>query len=194
MIKKLLLATHNEGKIEELKEMLAPWGVEVLSAQDMELPDVEETGETFAENAAMKAETLAEYTGLPCLADDSGLCVKALGGKPGVYSARYAPDSDARIGKLVAELQSMNAEDWSAYFACVLALKIPGEKVRFFEGKVDGMIIPERRGNKGFGFDPVFVPDGWNKTFAEVEGNEKAAVSHRGKALRCFIEEMFGAK
>jgi len=91
-------------------------------------------------------------------------------------------------------LQSMNAEDWSAYFACVLALKIPGEKVRFFEGKVDGMIIPERRGNKGFGFDPVFVPDGWNKTFAEVEGNEKAAVSHRGKALRCFIEEMFGAK
>ena len=194
MIQKLLLASHNQGKIAELSAMLAPYGVEVLSARDMNLPDVEETGETFAENAALKAEALAEFSGLPCLADDSGLCVDALDGRPGVYSARYAADNDARINKLIDELQSQENPDWSAHFSCVLALKEPNKKVRFFEGRVDGKIIAERRGNMGFGFDPIFVPNGYKTTFAEMSKENKAAISHRGKALQKFIKEVFGAE
>ena len=194
MIKKLLLASHNHGKIVELSAMLAPYGVEVLSAKDMDLPDVEETGETFAENAALKAEALAEFSGLPCLADDSGLCVDALGGRPGVYSARYAADNDTRINKLIGELQKQENADWSAHFSCVLALKEPNQKVRFFEGRVDGKIIAERRGNMGFGFDPIFVPRGYETTFAEMNKEDKAAISHRGKALQKFIKEVFSAE
>ena len=188
------MASHNQGKIAELSAMLAPYGVEVLSAKDMDLPDVEETGETFAENAALKAEALAEFAGLPCLPDDSGLCVDALGGRPGVYSARYAADNDARINKLIDELQSQENPDWSAHFSCVLALKEPNQKVRFFEGRVDGKIIAEKRGNKGFGFDPIFVPNGYKTTFAEMSKENKAAISHRGKALQKFIKEVFGAE
>lgn len=194
MIQKLLLASHNQGKIAELSAMLAPYGVEVLSAKDMDLPDVEETGETFAENAALKAEALAEFSGLPCLADDSGLCVDALGGRPGVYSARYAADNDARINKLIDELRMQENPDWSAHFSCVLALKEPNRKVRFFEGQVDGKIIAEKRGNMGFGFDPIFVPNGYETTFAEMSKEDKAAISHRGKALQKFIKEVFGAE
>lgn len=194
MIQKLLLASHNQGKIAELSAMLAPYGVEVLSAKDMDLPDVEETGETFAENAALKAEALAEFSGLPCLADDSGLCVDALGSRPGVYSARYAADNDARINKLIDELRMQENPDWSAHFSCVLALKEPNQKVRFFEGRVDGKIIAEKRGNMGFGFDPIFVPHGYKTTFAEMSKENKAAISHRGKALQKFIKEVFGAE
>ncbi|MBR2034083.1 MAG: RdgB/HAM1 family non-canonical purine NTP pyrophosphatase [Alphaproteobacteria bacterium] len=194
MIQKLLLASHNQGKIAELSAMLAPYGVEVLSAKDMDLPDVEETGETFAENAALKAEALAEFSGLPCLADDSGLCVDALGGRPGVFSARYAADNDARINKLIDELRMQENPDWSAHFSCVLALKEPNKKMRFFEGRVDGKIIAERRGNMGFGFDPIFVPNGYKTTFAEMSKENKAAISHRGKALQKFIKEVFGAE
>lgn len=194
MIQKLLLASHNQGKIAELSAMLAPYGVEVISAKDINLPDVEETGETFAENAALKAEVLAEFSGLPCLADDSGLCVDALDGRPGVYSARYAADNDARINKLIDELQTQENKDWSAHFSCVLALKEPNRKVRFFEGQVDGKIIAEKRGNMGFGFDPIFVPNGYETTFAEMSKEDKAAISHRGKALQKFIKEVFGAE
>lgn len=191
MLKKLVLASHNQGKIDELQEMLAPFGVEILSARDLSLPDVEETGTTFAENAALKAETLSEVSGLPCLADDSGLCVDALGGRPGVFSARYAADNDARINKLLDELKAEGNPDWSAHFACVLALKIPGQEVRFFEGRAKGRIINERRGSMGFGFDPVFMPDGYDKTFAEMSREEKAAISHRGRALAQFVKEVF---
>ncbi len=193
MFKKLVLASHNQGKIDELSQMLAPFGVEIVSARDLNLPDVEETGTTFAENAALKAEALSEYSGLPCLADDSGLCVDALSGRPGVYSARYAADSDARIKKLIGELEQSGNPDWSAHFSCVLALKIPGENIRFFEGRVDGRIIAERRGSFGFGFDPVFVPDGFATTFAEMNSAEKAAISHRGRALAKFVQEVFSA-
>ena len=191
MLKKLVLASHNQGKIDELQEMLAPFGVEILSARDLSLPDVEETGVTFAENAALKAEALSEACGLPCLADDSGLCVDALGGRPGVFSARYAADNDARISKLLDELKAAGNPDWSAHFACVLALKIPGREVRFFEGRAKGRIINERRGSMGFGFDPVFMPDGYDKTFAEMSREEKAAISHRGRALAQFVKEVF---
>lgn len=193
MLKELVIASHNQGKIKEFREMLAPFGVAVYSAADLELPDVEETGTTFAENAALKAEALAEISGKPCLADDSGLCVDALGGRPGVYSARYAPnrDFDKAMEMLIGELKDCGATDWSAHFACVLALKIPGQDVRFFEGRVDGKIIENRRGDNGFGFDPVFVPDGYNKTFAEMTGDEKTEISHRGRAVKTFLQREF---
>lgn len=191
MFQKLVLASHNQGKIDELSQMLAPYGVKILSARDLKLPDVEETGETFAENAALKAETISEYTGMPCLADDSGLCVDALDGRPGVYSARYAADNNARINKLIGELRESGKADWSAHFSCVLALKIPHQKTKFFEGRVDGKIIENRRGSEGFGYDPVFVPDGYERTFAEMSKEEKAKISHRGKALLQFIMEVF---
>lgn len=191
MFQKLVLASHNQGKIDELSQMLKPYGVKILSARDLELPDVEETGKTFAENAALKAETLSKYTVLPCLADDSGLCVDALDGRPGVYSARYAPDNDARINKLLQELQASGKKDRSAHFSCVLALKIPQQKTKFFEGRVDGQIIEVRRGNQGFGFDPVFVPEGYDCTFAEMTKEEKAKISHRGRALVQFVREVF---
>lgn len=191
MFQKLVLASHNQGKIDELSQILALYGVKILSARDLKLPDVEETGETFAENAALKAETISEYTGMPCLADDSGLCVDALDGRPGVYSARYAADNNARINKLIGELKESGKADWSAHFSCVLALKIPHQKTKFFEGRVDGKIIENRRGSEGFGYDPVFVPDGYERTFAEMSKEEKAKISHRGKALLQFIMEVF---
>ena len=193
MIKKLVLASHNQGKIDELSQMLAPFGVEIVSARDLSLPDVEETGTTFAENAALKAEALSKASGLPCLADDSGLCVDALGGHPGVYSARYAPDTPSRISKLLGELALVPSSNRKAHFACVLALKVPGKEVKLFEGKVEGKIISECRGNQGFGYDPIFVPNGFDKTFAEMSKQEKAAVSHRGRALEKFVKEVFEA-
>ena len=140
MLKKILLATHNTGKIAELSKMLKPFGVEVVSAAALNLPDVEETGTNFAENAAIKAEALSALTNLPCLADDSGLCVDALDGRPGVYSARYAPNRDFNIAmsKLIRELQETGSSDWSAHFSCVLAFKEPQKETCFFEGRVDG--------------------------------------------------------
>lgn len=193
MLKELVIASHNQGKIKEFKEMLAPFGVKVYSATELNLPDVEETGVTFAENAALKAEALAKISGKPCLADDSGLCVDALGGRPGVYSARYAPnrDFDKAMNRLICELKSVNTKDWSAHFSCVLALKEPSQNVRFFEGRVDGKIIENRKGSNGFGFDPIFVPDSFSKTFAEMTAEEKKEVSHRGKAVKLFLQREF---
>lgn len=193
MLKELVIASHNQGKIKEFREMLEPFGVTVYSAADLDLPDVEETGITFAENAALKAEALAEISEKPCLADDSGLCVDALGGRPGVYSARYAPnrDFDKAMEMLIGELRDCAATDWSAHFSCVLALKIPNQDVRFFEGRVDGKIIEKRRGDNGFGFDPIFVPDGFNTTFAEMSGEDKTKVSHRGRAVKLFLQRVF---
>lgn len=196
MFNKLLLATHNQGKLAELKSMLSPYNIEVLSASDLELPDVEETGTTFAENAILKTTELSAISGLPCLADDSGLCVDALGGRPGVYSARYAPnrDFDVAMDMLIKELENSGSDDWSAHFSCVLALKIPKQDIRLFEGRVDGKIIPTKKGAKGFGFDPIFVPNGYQQTFAEMSKEQKANLSHRGKALQQFIKEVFQAE
>ncbi len=194
-LNKLVVASHNQGKIDEITEILAPYRVEVLSAKALNLPDVEETGTTFEENARLKAEQLSEISGLPCLADDSGLCVDALDGRPGVYSARYAPNRDFNLAmdKLVGELRQSGSKNWSAHFSCVLALKVPGEACRFFEGRVDGEIVSEKSGDKGFGFDPIFKPKGFDKTFGNFEKDEKAAVSHRGRALAKFIKEVFDA-
>lgn len=191
-LKKLVVASHNQGKIDEIRKMLEPLNIEVFSARDLDLPDVEETGTTFEENAALKANQLSALSGLPCLADDSGLCVDALDGRPGVYSARYAPnrDFDKAMDMLIAELQASGAKDWSAHFACVLALKIPGQECKFFEGRVEGEIVPLKSGNNGFGFDPIFKPQGFDKTFGNFEAQEKAEISHRGKAFQKFCSEL----
>ncbi len=188
-IKKLVVASHNQGKIDEITDMLKPFKIEVLSAKTLNLPDVEETGTTFKENAELKAVQLSEICGLPCLADDSGLCVDALGGRPGVYSARYAPnrDFDKAMQMLIAELRDCGASDWSAHFSCVLALKIPERECLFFEGRVNGKIVSERSGTNGFGFDPIFQPDGFDKTFANFTSEEKSKISHRGRAFQKFI-------
>ena len=193
MLNELVIASHNKGKIEEFEKMLAPFGVKIYSAADLNLPDVEETGKTFEENAVLKAETLAKICQKPCLADDSGLCVDALGGRPGVYSARYAPnrDFDKAMTMLVDEIKKTGSNDWSAHFACVLALKEPDKEVKIFEGRVDGKIIKEKRGQNGFGFDPVFVPNGYDITFAEMTGDEKKQLSHRGRAVAKFLQQVF---
>lgn len=188
-LEKVVVASHNQGKIDEITQMLKPFKIEVLSAKALNLPDVEETGTTFQENAELKAVQLSKASNLPCLADDSGLCVDALGGRPGVYSARYAPnrDFDKAMKMLVKELEDCGNPDWSAHFSCVLALKIPGQACRFFEGRIDGKIIAEPSGTNGFGFDPIFQPEGFDKTFAHLTADEKAKVSHRGRAFQKFI-------
>ncbi len=196
MLKELVIASHNKGKIAEFEQMLKPFGVKVYSALDLSLPDVEETGKTFVENASLKAETLSKLSGKPCLADDSGLCVDALDGRPGVYSARYAPnrDFDKAMEMLIEEIKQTKKDDWSAHFSCVLVLKEPGKSAEVFEGRVDGKIIDEKKGKNGFGFDPIFVPEGFEKTFAEMTGDEKKQISHRGRAVKSFLQRVFDGK
>ena len=188
---KIILATHNQGKIAEMREMLKPLGIAVHSAADLNLPDVEETGSTFEENAKLKAEQLSALSGLPCLADDSGLCVDALNGRPGVYSARYAPnrDFDKGMQMLLDELAATRDTERKAHFSCVMAFARPDEKTQVFEGRVDGKIAQSKKGSGGFGYDPIFVPDeGDGRSFAEFDGAEKNKISHRGRALRKFLE------
>jgi len=185
-MKELIFASHNQGKIKELREMLAPLNIKVLSADDMSLPDVEETGTTFEENAILKAKTISVLTKMPVLADDSGLCVDALDGRPGVYSARYAPNRnfDLAMDMLLKELDEAANPSRAAHFSCVLALCFPnGEKV-CFEGRVDGTIANQKSGSAGFGFDPIFIPSGYDLTFAELGSEIKNRISHRGRALQ----------
>lgn len=189
--KDLVLATHNPHKLAELKAYLAPHGLQVV-APDSTLPDVEETGTTFEANALLKAQAAVQFTSLPALADDSGLCVEALGGRPGLYSARWAgPDQDypAAFRQIEAELAQQGPQvDRSAYFICVLALCFPDERPpRFFEGRIDGTIITLPRGLLTFGYDPIFVPNGYTQTFAEMPADEKQKISHRTRALQQFV-------
>lgn len=190
IIDQIVIASNNKGKIAEIKTMLEPLGVEVFSAGELGLPDVEETGETFEENAKLKAETLCKISKLPCLADDSGLCVRALGGRPGVYSARYAPNRDFNKGmeKLLAEIKQSKSIDRSAYFECVLAFALPEMETKVFEGRVEGMIAKQPVGSAGFGYDPIFLPEGSDKTFGQFEAAEKDKISHRGRAFEKFID------
>lgn len=186
----IIFASHNSGKIKEITEILTPFGIKVISAADVNLPDVEETGATFEENAALKALTIAKIMQKPCLADDSGLCVTALNGRPGVYSARYAPnrDFDKAMDMLLTEIRQSGNPDRSAYFACVIALGFPDGNYRHFEGRVDGYIAENKQGQGGFGFDPVFVPQGYEKTFAELGAEVKNKISHRGRAMAKFVQ------
>jgi len=190
-ITKLVFASHNSGKIAEIKKILAPLKITVLSAQDMELPDVEETGSTFAQNSLLKSRTIAEITGLPCLADDSGLCVDALGGAPGVFSARYAPnrDFDKGMDKLLTEMANSPDKSRKAHFSCVVSLAFPDGKAETFEGCVNGVIAEKKLcGNEGFGYDPLFIPDGYDCSFAQMGKEEKNKISHRGRAMRKFLD------
>lgn len=192
--KQIVFASRNQGKIAEISAMLAPLGITVKSALELDLPDVEETGTTFAENAALKAHAAAQQTGLPALADDSGLCVNALGGRPGVYSARYAPGRDFKQGmaKMLDEIAQTGTSDRSAYFACVLALAFPNGKTEYFEGRVEGSIATAPAGDGGFGYDPLFVPQGQQKTFAELDASFKNKTSHRARAMQKFLNYLNG--
>lgn len=182
---KIVFATANKGKIREASEILGP-GFEVVSPADLGIfDDIEETGSTFRENSLIKAEYICRKTGLDCFADDSGLCVDALGGAPGVHSARYATDGhdfEANIAKLLAELG--DNQQRKARFRCVVTLLVAGVP-HFFEGTCEGSIAFSKAGCGGFGYDPVFIPDAWpDRTLAELSPDDKNAISHRGQALR----------
>lgn len=191
-IAKLVVASHNIGKINEIKTLLSPLKIEVQSAEELRLADVEETGKTFEENAKLKADTISRKCGLPCLADDSGLCVDALNGRPGVYSARYAPNRDFNEGMkmLLKEINDSGSKNRKAHFSCCLALAYPNQKTRIFEGRVNGVIAEKPQGKNGFGYDPIFIPEGYDKTFAELGDEIKNKISHRSRALEKLIEAL----
>lgn len=193
MAPRLVLATRNAGKLAELHRILAAAGldIELVGTEAFpDLADVPETGATFAENALIKAHAVAAETGLPSVADDSGLCVDALNGMPGVLSARWAGrhgDDAANLRLVLAQLALVPPERRGAHFACAAALALPHGPERVVEGRVTGVIIEGPRGTEGFGYDPIFVPDGETRTTAEMPPHEKDAISHRGRAFRALV-------
>lgn len=188
---KLVFATHNEGKLAELYGFISAQDLTVFSAADLDLPAPDETGTTFYENASIKAEAAARASGLPALADDSGLAVNALDGQPGVYAARWAgPERD--YGKAMQAIHDAlaDAEDRTATFVCVLCLVQPAGQTDFYEGRLTGRIVWPPRGSGGFGYDPIFAPDDDARTLAELGPAEKARVSHRARAFRAFARNV----
>lgn len=193
---KVVLATRNPHKITELRAILAATGV-VIDLVGVtafpDLPDVAETGVTFAQNALLKATETARRTGLPSIADDSGLCVDVLGGSPGVFSARWSGkhgDDEANLDLLLAQLSDIADEYRRAHFVCAAALALPGGAEVVREGRIDGRLLHARRGANGFGYDPIFLPDGYDRTTAEMTADEKNAVSHRTRAFRALAEDL----
>jgi XTP/dITP diphosphohydrolase len=190
---RLILATRNPGKIAELRAILAAAGLhhELVGADAYrDLPDVKETGVTFVENALLKAHTLAQATGLPAVADDSGLCVDVLGGAPGIFSARWSGshgDDRANLTLLLDQLSDIPDEHRAAHFACAAALALPDGTERVVEGRLRGTLRHEPAGANGFGYDPILQPDGDTRTCAELTPEEKNAISHRGKAFRGLV-------
>jgi len=183
----IVVATGNAHKVAEYKELLKDQQVELLSLLDYPgFPGVEENGKTFQENASLKAVAASRYCDAPAFADDSGLEVEALDGRPGIYSSRYAPTDPERIAKLLKELEGK--PNRRARFVCVIAIAFNGEVIECFEGEVRGTIIDAPRGSNGFGYDPIFQPDGFDRTFAELTGEEKNAISHRAMAYRKAVE------
>jgi XTP/dITP diphosphohydrolase len=195
---KLVIATHNPGKLAEMRDLLAPYGIDAVSAGELGLGEPEETGTTFVANARIKADAAAKATGLPAFADDSGLCVEALDGQPGIHSARWAGDSKnfneamLRIERLLQERGAKQSAQRKAYFISALCVSWPDGHREEVEGRVDGTLVWPPRGTQGFGYDPVFLPDGHQRTFGEMESVEKHGLPPRGKALshraRAFIE------
>lgn len=185
---KLVFATHNENKFKEIQSLL-PGHIELLSLDDIGCEeDIEETGDTIDENAIIKAEYVSNHYGYDCFADDTGLEVDSLAGAPGVYSARYAGDTKddkANVRKLLSQLENM--EDRTARFKTVIALNLKRNE-NLFTGVCEGSILKERRGENGFGYDPVFLPKGYEKSFAEMDLEEKSKISHRARAFRELIE------
>ena len=191
---RLVIASHNDGKVREINDLLAPLGIEAVSAKKLGLNDPEETGTTFAENAILKARAAAEASGLPALADDSGLAVTALAGAPGIFSARWAGeprDFGLAMKKVERAVFDTGTEDFSARFVCVLALAWPDGHTETFEGDVKGLLVFPPRGDKGFGYDPIFVPDGYHITFGEMAPEEKHSISHRADAFRKLMKAHF---
>ena len=190
--KKLVIASHNAGKVREIGALLEPFDVDVVSAGTLDLDEPEETGETFVDNALLKAHAAAKASGLPALADDSGLSVWALSGAPGIYSARWAgPDKDFNVAMNKVEELMRGAEDRTAAFICALALAWPDGHAEVFEGSVSGEITWPPRGDKGFGYDPIFVADGETQTFAEIAPARKHAMSHRADAFNQLVAACF---
>lgn len=194
---KLLVATHNKGKLAEITEILAPYGVSVIGAAEMDLPEPEETEDTFVGNARIKAHAAAQATGLPALSDDSGITIDALNGAPGVYTADWAETPNSRdfmqaMTRANDELNAVGAEaPRTAQFRCTLVIAWPDGHDEVFEGVMPGQLIWPIRGEHGFGYDPMFMPDGHDLTCAEMDPAEKHRISHRGKALAKFVEGCF---
>lgn len=187
-MKEAIIATHNPGKVKEFKEILEPKGYDVKSLAEIGFTEeIEETGHTFEENSILKAEAVAKAVNKMVIADDSGLSIDNLGGRPGVYSARYAgeqKDDQANIAKVLSELKGIEKEQRTARFRCALAVSIPGEETKTVEGHVEGYIAEEPRGEYGFGYDPIFIVKDKDKTMAELTSDEKNKISHRADALK----------
>jgi XTP/dITP diphosphohydrolase len=208
--RKLVVATHNEGKLREFAGLMAPFGIETRSAGEYGLPEPDETGTSFEENAYIKAFAAARATGLPALSDDSGLCVDALGGQPGIYTANWAetPDGKRDFGvamqRTEVALQEVGAtepDERTGRFVAVLCLAWPDGHAEYFRGEAEGRLVWPPRGDKGFGYDPVFQPDGHERTFGEMSAEEKhgwkpgmkEALSHRARAFQKFAKAMLGS-
>lgn len=186
--KRLVIATHNKGKLSEFKDLLAPYGMAVTSAGELGLAEPEETGHSFFDNAVIKAQAAMEATGLPALADDSGLCVNGLGGAPGLYSVRWCGlDRDPQVGIDRIKTELGGNSDTSAYFISVLVLMWPDGHQETIEGRCDGHLVWPPRGVLGHGFDPWFQPEGENRTFGEMTLAEKQTISHRGRAMQKLL-------
>lgn len=190
-MKKLLVATRNKGKLKELEELLSPLGIEVLSLADVPpIPEIEEDGDSFTANAIKKAQETSRLTGYVCLADDSGLVVDALGGQPGIYSARFAGENasdEENNDKLLKLMKDIEERDRTARFVCVIAVADTNGKTATVEGICEGRIGFTPQGENGFGYDPLFIPEGFDKSFAQLSSKEKQNISHRGQALRKAI-------
>jgi XTP/dITP diphosphohydrolase len=203
---RLVIASHNEGKVREIRDLLGPYGIEPVSAAELDLPEPDETGTTFIDNADLKARQAADLSGLPALADDSGLCVEALGNRPGIFSARWAvvdgtiaPDAGPgevqgkrdfghAMQRVQDELAALEPEtSRNAHFVCALALVWPDGRSEWFEGRVEGTLVWPPRGDKGFGYDPMFQPAGHDVTFGEMDPDEKHRISHRADAFRKLV-------
>lgn len=191
---RLVVASHNPGKVREIRELMAPYGVAVVSAAELDLPEPEETEITFSGNARLKALAAARASGLPALSDDSGLEVEALGGEPGIYSARWAgPSKDfvAAMVKVEDRLQQCGAKSPAlrrANFTCALCIAWPDGATEVFEGRIFGQLVSPPRGRRGFGYDPMFLPDGKAETFGEMEPAAKHTISHRAIAFEKFVK------
>lgn len=195
---KLVIATHNAGKVREIADLLSGYGIDPVSAADLDLPEPDETGTTFVANAELKAMQAADLSGLPALADDSGLCVEALNGDPGVYTANWAETADGTrdwmlaMNRVEAKLAALGPDvSRSAYFISTLALAWPDGHVEWFEGRIAGRLVWPPRGDLGFGYDPVFVPEGETRTFAEMSFAEKQASNHRARAFAKLVAAVF---
>lgn len=194
----ILVATHNKGKLQEITEILAPYGVKVVGAAEMDLPEPEETEDTFVGNARIKAHAASKATGLPALSDDSGITIDALDGAPGVYTADWAETGNGRdfmmaMSRANDEINAKGPDaPRSAQFRCTLVLAWPDGHDEVFEGVMSGSLVWPIRGEGGFGYDPMFMPDGYDVTCAEMPKEEKNQISHRGRAVSDFVQGCFG--